>query len=270
MQEKLSTMINHSNNLKKILKFYSVDYAQTNRLPYKEFKSAIIFCGKNALKNNFHPESYKQIIKNKNWSKRLEKPHSYFNGSKIKELQSSTSSDALLMNIFCHPKILKWKGVYNLLSINEVEDKKIEFGFDPKLEKKNERKTEIDMKIQNTIFEAKLTEYNFTTKNESELLKKYLYIEDYFNLKVLLKSNETVMNYQLLRNFLAAIKNKSNFVLLVDSRRPDLIREFFHTYSSLKLQYQDTKKFRFITWQDIYRVIGKELQLFLKQKYGIF
>ena len=262
-------MINHSSNLKKNLKSFAVDYARFNRLPYKEFKTAIIFCGENALRSNFHPESYKSIVKNANWSERLKKTHPYFKNHKIKELQSSTSSDALLMNIFCHPKILKWKGLTNLINIDNLTEVKIEFGFDPRLEKYNETKTEIDMKIQNTIFEAKLTEYNFTTKNKIDLLKKYDNIEEYFDLTSLHKNNETITNYQLLRNFLAAIKNNFNFILLVDSRRPDLIREFLYTFSALKYQYQDINKFRFITWQDIYNVIGKDLKLFLKLKYGI-
>ena len=62
---------------------------------------------------NFHPASYANICANPQWLRRLAKPHTASRRSVARkdwrwmELDSSNSSDALLMNIFCHP------GVFN-------------------------------------------------------------------------------------------------------------------------------------------------------------
>jgi len=58
---------------------------------------------------NFHPASYANICANPQWLRRLAKPHTASRRSVARkdwrwmELDSSNSSDALLMNIFCHP-----------------------------------------------------------------------------------------------------------------------------------------------------------------------
>ena len=69
-----------------------------------KFSSAFIF---DNVMMNLNLKSYKNIMQNVDWEKRLNKIHTYFkNGTK--EMQSSNSSDALLMNIFCNPQINKW------------------------------------------------------------------------------------------------------------------------------------------------------------------
>jgi len=58
---------------------------------------------------NFLTESYKAILASDPWRRRLEKVHPQARRSLPpsdkgwKELDSCTSSDALLMNVFCHP-----------------------------------------------------------------------------------------------------------------------------------------------------------------------
>src|SRR5215469_4874817 len=60
---------------------------------------------------NFEPASYAAILKHYEWKIRLDKIHTTARRSlpssdrRWKELDSSMSSDALLMNIFCHPGI---------------------------------------------------------------------------------------------------------------------------------------------------------------------
>jgi hypothetical protein len=60
---------------------------------------------------NFHPASYKNICANPTWFRRLAKVHTASRRSRARkdwqwmELDSSNSSDALLMNIFCHPNV---------------------------------------------------------------------------------------------------------------------------------------------------------------------
>jgi hypothetical protein len=62
---------------------------------------------------NFLQGSYKAIRANRAWHKRLAKVHTQGRRSlpsreegRWMELDSCTSSDALLMNIFCHPSVL--------------------------------------------------------------------------------------------------------------------------------------------------------------------
>jgi hypothetical protein len=55
------------------------------------------------LADNFHPESFANIVSHADWSSRTRKVHQNVPG--VLEMQSSNSSDAVLMNIFCHPSI---------------------------------------------------------------------------------------------------------------------------------------------------------------------
>src|SRR5712671_1226855 len=60
---------------------------------------------------NFFAASYRAILKRKEWARRLEKVHSQARSSlpkatrRWRELDSCTSSDALLMNVFCCPGV---------------------------------------------------------------------------------------------------------------------------------------------------------------------
>jgi hypothetical protein len=77
--------------------------------------SAVIFY---KLASAFYPESFDAIRKDTDWFARIQKPHQNLPGRK--EMQSSNSSDALLMNIFCHPMILSWKGVADIFGSTSV------------------------------------------------------------------------------------------------------------------------------------------------------
>ena len=57
-------------------------------------------------------------------AERLKKDHTKVQNAY--EMQSSNSSDALLMNIFCHPKLNSWKGIRNLFGVSDI---KPEFGI---------------------------------------------------------------------------------------------------------------------------------------------
>src|SRR5712692_10079011 len=58
---------------------------------------------------NFHSASWKEIVARPLWARRLEKTHPQQHAlppekaASAKELDSSNSSDALLMNCFCYP-----------------------------------------------------------------------------------------------------------------------------------------------------------------------
>lgn len=67
--------------------------------------------GQPASRGNFHPAAYARIAAHPEWLRRLAKPHTASRRSCArhdwhwKELDSACSSDALLMNIFCHPQV---------------------------------------------------------------------------------------------------------------------------------------------------------------------
>jgi hypothetical protein len=77
---------------------------------------------------NFHPASDTSICANPAWLRRLAKPHTASRRSRARkdwqwmELDSANSSDALLMNIFCHPGVFNGhtlaSAVANLLNID--------------------------------------------------------------------------------------------------------------------------------------------------------
>jgi len=251
--------------LRKKLLNQALCYCQENNMSKRVFNSALVF---NSIEDNFYRDSYSAIMNNPEYEIRLKKRHSFFKNEDIKELQSSASSDALLMNIFCHPKIQKdWIGIRKLLEVESI--KSIEFGYLPNIESdESMRKTEIDMKIDSILFEAKLTETNFTKKDFSTLIHKYPQTEDIFNIKKLLLADEVVVNYQLIRNILAANERDCRFILLLHSERTDLLRSFYKVFDSIKSE-DLKKKVSFLTWQEIASVVGKDLKNFLKSKYAI-
>src|SRR5262249_7533380 len=93
----------------------SRELAERNKIPhsftYGELP-AVIFepYEEGQAHGNFMPATYRSIRANADWQRRLKKVHtqlaksrSPFRDSRACELDSCTSSDALLMNIFCHP-----------------------------------------------------------------------------------------------------------------------------------------------------------------------
>src|SRR5882724_1436551 len=116
---------------------------------------------------NFLRESYCAIVRNASWQKRVQKAHSQARNAlpredrAWKELDSSNSSDALLMNIFCFPGILKNRRVLSLLAVEPGFVP--EFGFKARVPLANGKadRTEVDMRFGDLLVESKLTESDF-------------------------------------------------------------------------------------------------------------
>jgi hypothetical protein len=70
--------------------------------------SVIFACNGSRQHGNFNPASYRNICANPEWARRLAKVHTGSRtasppaGWRWRELDCANSSDALLMNIFCH------------------------------------------------------------------------------------------------------------------------------------------------------------------------
>lgn len=250
--------MNYSNKLKQRIKKNITHFINKNIVDEK--KSAFIF---NEISDNFNVNSYKNINDNINWKNRLEKKHTTVKN--VYEMQSSNSSDALLMNIFCHPKFKNWKGMNNLFKIDKFDD--FEFGWNPEFKnEKSSYKTEIDLKFNDIIIEAKFTEENFKTQIKT-VVESYENFDLVFE-KDLLKvtENNEYKNYQLIRNILTAYKYNFRFILIIDESRIDLIKEFLKTIISIK-NLELRNKIEFITWQEIVDLVGDELKEYMKNKY---
>jgi hypothetical protein len=105
---------------------------------------------------NFHPASDTSICANPAWLRRLTKPHTASRRSRARkdwqwmELDSANSSDALLMNIFCHPGVFNGHTlaptVANLLNVDPTAQPC--FGINPGVPLKTLRKRRTTRKPQ--------------------------------------------------------------------------------------------------------------------------
>jgi len=258
-----------SKELKDSLNKTTLDYIKKKGIPsseYVKYKSAIVFntSTDGTVNPNFNKNSLRHISKNQDWKNRLTKRHTHFKDDTL-EMASSNSSDALLMNIFCHPKFSTWKGPQSILGFANEQP---EFGCNPGIETHNSP-TEIDMILGDVIYEAKLTETDFTIKDLQTIQRVYPGMEDVFDLEYL-SEGDSVKHYQLLRNIYAVseVDGINKFMLLVDYRRPDLLHSLVDVINAIRYD-ELRRKCGFITWQEIARTVGKDLRDFLQLKYGI-
>ncbi len=223
---------------------------------------------------NFHPEAYRRICANDRWVRRLEKVHTAYKRSRLRsnwqwrELDCCNSSDALLMNIFCHPDTMDQPLVRALLGIES--NTVAEFGFKPRtpLHGGKHDNTEIDMKIGELLVEAKLTESNFQFASNS-LISRYRDLEEVFDVSELPNRNGKQCGYQLIRGALAAYATGCSFCVFCDSRRPDLVESWYRIMRTVR-PFELRCRLKLLTWQELTFVLPNDLQQFLSAKYGIF
>ncbi|HYG99468.1 MAG TPA: hypothetical protein VD837_10090 [Terriglobales bacterium] len=223
---------------------------------------------------NFLPQTYAAINANPDWRKRLSKPHSqartslpHSDRARWCELDSSNSSDALLMNVFCYPEVFDDGRVYRLLGVEPGAVP--QFGVRARVPLENGRfdRTEVDMILGSLLVEAKLTEPDFQVKTR-EVVNSYRDFADVFERRSLPQTRSSYCSYQLIRNVLAAHATDSAFCVLADARRPDLIEAWYGVMRCVK-QADLRTRCKVLTWQELSLVLPSELQDFLAEKYGI-
>jgi hypothetical protein len=223
------------------------------------------------LHGNFIDASYKAILENESWRKRLAKVHTQAARSLPKrdrrwlELDSCTSSDALLMNVFCYPDVPDMVG--GMLGVHTPEVP--EFGLKAKVPLSNGRfdRTEVDMKLGNLLVESKLTESDFQSK-DTETVKAYRDFAEVFDSRMLPRERERYHSYQLIRNVLAAHATGSSFCVCLDARRTDLLEDWYAVMRCVRDTDLKTRC-KVLTWQELSERLPPELQTFLDLKYGI-
>ncbi|HEX6501804.1 MAG TPA: hypothetical protein VF011_01060, partial [Terriglobales bacterium] len=187
-------------------------------------------------------------------------------GVRRRELDSSTSSDALLMNVFCYPGVLK-EDLVLLLGVDHHA--KPEFGYRARVPLANGRadRTEVDMRLGDLLVEAKLTESDFQRK-AAAVVEGYRDLEAVFQVSDLPRDGECYLSYQLIRNVLAAQASGCSFCVIMDERRPDLREQWYAVMRCIRV-HDLQMRCRMATWQELARVVPHRLQRFLHEKYGV-
>jgi hypothetical protein len=222
---------------------------------------------------NFLAPAYKRICADPAWRLRLQK--SYTASARVprskdrhrRELECCSSSDALLMNIFCTPRVLSRPTLCALLDV-EV-GLRPEFGVRARLAMRNGEidRTELDMTLGSLLFEAKLTETGFQTASMERLLR-YEGITEIFDIGELPRGSKGIEGYQLIRGVLAAHAIGSRFVLLCDGRRADLQETWFRVLRAV-VSFDLRSRMALLNWQEVAATLPPVMRKFLATKYGI-
>ena len=293
----------------------------------------VVYEPDNDCHGNFFTPAYAAIAANPEWARRFDKVHTQGARSlpkprfdlkrRWRELDSSMSSDALLMNVFCTPGVAESAAVRNVLGVEDHAQPV--FGWKarvPLLSDKFDR-TEVDMRLGSLLVEAKLTETNFQMR-EARIVEAYRDFDTVFDRELLprveltttrrkdavefpeaysqefesvidttipfdalaeLRENSAsaiaaeefnaaraseggYLNYQLIRNALAACAGGCSFCVLHDERRPDLREEWFRVMSAVR-SAEMRVRLKVLTWQELAAMLPDDLQQFLDVKYGI-
>ena len=268
---------NHSSRLRQELNARNSQWAEKYGFPHERSigaGSTVLYLPDGAGRHgNLYPASYKRILTNPEWRKRLVKTHTTAHKIFVshdrdrRELDSCNSSDALLMNIFCHPRSSERGPLSSLLSFEANAD--FIFGYKPRISMIGGRVdcTEIDLRIGDLMIEAKLTETDFQVAR-FELAERYSNFQAVFDLDRLPRRANRLQSYQLVRGILAAFAEECRYCLICDERRPDLIARWFQVLSAIRHADQRWRCV-LVTWQEISRTLLKGLQRWLEEKYGI-
>jgi hypothetical protein len=221
---------------------------------------------------NFIDASYQAICREPTWNARMQKVHSQVHAlppekrPSARELDSCNSSDALLMNCFCYPGATERVLAALLPSVSYAAP---QFGVrgEVALAGGEPDATEIVMQVGSTIFEAKLTERDFTSRPKPHV-ERYARFQEVFEIGALPQSADEYHGYQLVRNVLAADQHGWTFYLICDARRPDLLHEWWAVHSAIRgLELRE--RCCFLLWQEVVCACPAPLASFLGQKYGL-
>lgn len=147
----------------------------------------IVYAPQDQQHGNFFDPAYAAILERPDWLRRFDKIHAqaacslpkplHDSTRRWRELDSSMSSDALLMNIFCTPGVLQSEALRGALGIEEDADPV--FGWKARVPLRNGRlektrfdRTEVDLRLGSLLVEAKLTESDFQCR-ESRVVESY-------------------------------------------------------------------------------------------------
>lgn len=222
---------------------------------------------------NFLPPSYRRIVAKPEWARRLAKSYT---GSRYLpragdrwrgELECASSSDALLMNVFCYPGVPRRRDLCAQLGIEVGLQPRFGVRAELAMRKGEVDRTELDMCLGRTVVEAKLTETGFGSASRDRLLR-YEGVEDMFEIEDLPRVGAKFAGYQIVRGILAAARDEDAYVVLIDERRADLVEVCFRVLRAVR-RAEVRHRLRLRTWQEIAGALPRAVQEFLLVKYGI-
>jgi Restriction Endonuclease associating with ARP len=233
----------------------------------------ILYEPDNGSHGNFLPTTYKAILAEPGWRRRLDKQHSHRRNLPTRasgawrELDSCISSDALLMNVFCYPKAFSGGRLSRRLGV--PADARPRFGFRARVPLLGDRfdRTEVDMKLGDLLVESKLTENDFQAQSKA-VVEQYRDFAEVFDRRALPQTREQYLSYQLIRNVLAAHALEMSFCVLLDIRRPDLLEEW-HAVMRAVRPVSLRPRCKTLTWQELAADLPPRQRCFLAEKYGI-
>ena len=149
----------------------------------------VVYAPKDGRHGNFYPPAYTAIAAHPEWIRRFDKIHAQGRSlprpqidpaRKWRELDSSMSSDALLMNIFCTQEVIASPAIRRMMSIDRASEP--QFGWKARVPLKSGRvdRTEVDMRWGDLLVEAKLTESDFQCR-EAHIVEAYRDLDDVFD-----------------------------------------------------------------------------------------
>jgi hypothetical protein len=150
----------------------------------------VVYAPEGERHGNFFDPAYAAILSRPAWLGRFDKVHAQAARSlpkaerRWRELDSSMSSDALLMNIFCTLGVAQSAAVRRMLGIDSETTP--EFGWKARVPLRNSRfdRTEVDMRFGSLLVEAKLTESDFQSR-EARTVEMYRDFDEVFNRELL-------------------------------------------------------------------------------------
>jgi hypothetical protein len=129
----------------------------------------IVYLPEGRRHGNFFDSAFEAIAARPEWMRRFDKIHAQGRSlpkaeRRWRELDSSMSSDALLMNVFCTPAVAESVTVRRVLGVEG--DEPPVFGWKARVPLTSGRsdRTEVDLRLGSLLVEAKLTEGDFQTK----------------------------------------------------------------------------------------------------------
>ncbi len=152
----------------------------------------IVYSPQGERHGNFFDPAYAAISARADWMRRFNKVHAQAARTlpkaerRWRELDSSTSSDALLMNIFCTPAVLASPSLGRALGIEDNAEPV--FGWKARVPLVSGRfdRTEVDLRIGSLLIEAKLTEGDFQTC-QVQMVEQYRDLDAVFDRELLPK-----------------------------------------------------------------------------------
>lgn len=150
----------------------------------------IVYEPEDGRHGNFYDAAYAAILARPEWMRRFDKIHAQAARSlpkpqfdparRWRELDSSMSSDALLMNIFCTPGVSESPAIRAMLGVGDDADPI--FGWKARVPLANGRfdRTEVDLRFGSLLLEAKLTETDFQSRSAA-IVESYRDFDEVFD-----------------------------------------------------------------------------------------